>query len=75
MKTLHLIKKSEAMRIMAANPGSRKFPYCTGKYKKMPSELLGSEMKASDDVLAVYAERRSDNFGGYTKLMCVYAAR
>lgn len=71
MKVLHFIKKSEAMRIMVSNQGSRKFPYCTGKYEKTPSEFLGEEAKVSDGTLAVYAERRSDSRGGYTKLMCV----
>lgn len=71
MKVLKFIRKSEALRIADANPGAIKYPYCTGKYKYLPSRYLGEEAKVSDDVLAVYAERRHDSFGPYTKLMCV----
>lgn len=47
-----------------------KYPYCTGKYKPLPASYLGEGVRVSDDVVAVYAERRYDNFGPYTKLMC-----
>lgn len=71
MKVLKFIRKSEALRIADANPDAIKYPYCTGKYKPVPASYLGEEAKVSDDVLAVYAERRYDSFGPYTKLMCV----
>lgn len=71
MKVLKFIRKAEALRIANANPGAIKYPYCTGKYKSLPARYLGEEVKVSDDVVAVYAERRYDSFGPYTKLMCV----
>lgn len=71
MKVLKFISKSEALRIADANPGAIKYPYCTGKYKPKPARFLCKEVKVSDDVLAVYAERRYSRFGPYTKLMCV----
>ncbi|WAK45687.1 hypothetical protein [Klebsiella phage vB_KpnP_BUCT712] len=71
MKVLKFIHKSEALRIVRANPGAIKYPYCTGKYKPLPASYLGEGVRVSDDVVAVYAERRYDNFGPYTKLMCV----
>ena len=74
MKVLKFIRKSEALRIMRAKPGAIKYPYCTGKYKPLPASYLGEEVKVSDDVVAVYAERRYDSFGPYTKLMCVRLA-
>lgn len=71
MKVLKFIRKSEALRIADANPGAIKYPYCTGKYKPLPARYLGEEVRVSDDIVAVYAERRYDSFGPYTKLMCV----
>lgn len=71
MKVLKFIRKSDALRIMRANPGAIKYPYCTGKYKPLPASYLGEGVRVSDDVVAVYAERRYDSFGPYTKLMCV----
>ncbi len=71
MKVLKFIRKSEALRIADANPGSIKYPYCTGKYEPLPARYLGEEVRVSDDIVAVYAERRYDSFGSYTKLMCV----
>lgn len=71
MKVLKFIRKAEALRIADANPGAIKYPYCTGKYKPVPAIYLGEEVKVSDDVVAVYAERRYGSFGPYTKLMCV----
>ena len=71
MKVLKFIRKSEALRIAEANPGAIKYPYCTGKYDPMPARFLCEEVKVSDDVLAVYAERRYGSFEPYTKLMCV----
>lgn len=72
MKVLKFIRKSEALRIADANPDAIKYPYCTGKYKSVPARYLGEEVRVSDEVLALYAERRYDRFGPYTKLMCVY---
>lgn len=48
----------------------------TGKVFKLTAagsirKALGEEVEVSDDVVAVYAERRYDSFGPYTKLMCV----
>lgn len=71
MKVLRFIHKSEALRIADANPGAIKYPYCTGKYDPMPARFLGEEVEVSDDVLAVYAERRYGSFGPHTRLMCV----
>lgn len=71
MKVLKFIRKSEALSIADANPGAIKYPYCTGKYTPLPARYLGEEVRVSDDVVAVYAERRYDSFGPYTKLMCV----
>ncbi|ASV44899.1 hypothetical protein HOS00_gp06 [Klebsiella phage AltoGao] len=71
MKVLKFIRKSEALRIADANPGAIKCPYCTGKYDPMPARVLCEEVKVSDDIVAVYAERRYGSFGPYTKLMCV----
>lgn len=71
MKVLKFIRKSEALRIADANPGAIKYPYCAGKYDLMPARFLCEEVKVSDDVVAVYAERRYGSFGPYTKLMCV----
>lgn len=71
MKVLKFMRKAEALRIADANPGAIKYPYCTGKYKPVPARYLGEEVEVSDDVVAVYAERRYDSLGPYTKLMCV----
>lgn len=71
MKVLKFIRKAEALRIAYANPGAIKYPYCTGKYEPLPAIFLGEEVKVSDDVVAVYAERRYGSFWPHTKLMCV----
>lgn len=71
MKVLKFISKSEALRIADANPGAIKYPYCTGKYEPLPASFLGEWVRVSDDVVAVYAERRYNSFEPYTKLMCV----
>ena len=71
MKVLKFISKAEALRIADANPGAIKYPYCTGKYEPMPARFLGEWVRVSDDVLAVYAERRYNSYEPYTKLMCV----
>lgn len=71
MKVLKFISKSEALRIADANPGAIKYPYCTGKYEPLPESFLGDRVWVSDDVVAVYAERRYNSFEPYTKLMCV----
>ena len=71
MKVLKFMRKAEALRIADANPGAIKCPYCTGKYYLLPARFLCEEVEVSDDVVAVYAERRYNSYEPYTKLMCV----
>jgi len=71
---MHIIKKSEAMKILAAAPKAYKFKYDSGKYKWSGSEAdhVGLEVTDFDGVLCVYVERRSDNDGPYTQLMSIH---
>ncbi|KXS55056.1 MAG: hypothetical protein AWU57_559 [Marinobacter sp. T13-3] len=73
-RTLNIVTKAEATRILNATPGARRFPYCTGKYAWSGSakDYLGRPVEnAPDDVKAVYVERRQDQDGPYAKMMSI----
>lgn len=69
---MKIISKADAMRIHRANPGTRCWKWCTGKYKwhGTAAHYLGREVDAKG-VLAVYIERRQDSDGAYALIMCV----
>lgn len=45
--------------------------FCSGKYRKTPTELVGMEVRALPGVRAVYAVRSKDQHGHYTSLHCI----
>lgn len=44
-----------------------KIKYCTGKYKNSGN---GKKIQVSNDVMAVWSERRTDKWGKYYVLYC-----
>ncbi|ECF6948312.1 DUF987 domain-containing protein [Salmonella enterica] len=70
---MKIISKRRAMAIYRQHPQSRLFRYCTGKYPWSGSvcHWYGRDVQDISGVLAVYAERRRDHHGPYTRLMCV----
>lgn len=70
---MKIIDKKTAMAIQRQYPDSRIFRYCTGKYQWYGSSghYTGQDVAEISGVLAVYAERRRDNHGPYTCLMCI----
>ena len=76
-KTLKLTSKRKADKMLVDSlfsPGGTltRFKYCTGKYKpgKFP---VGREMEVSDDIQAIWAERRRDENGPYVALYCLFS--
>ena len=72
---MKIVKKSEAMKILKSNTGSKIVKFCTGKYKWEGSQKthIGREVVDNQDVLAVYVERRQDSDGPYAQMQCVSA--
>ena len=70
---MKIISKKAALVIQRQHPRSRLFRYCTGKYQWHGSvrHYTGADVQVIFGVLAVYAKRRQDNHGPYTRLMCV----
>jgi|TARA_R100000687_G_scaffold82859_3_gene83602 hypothetical protein len=73
MRTITVTTRSDATRILNATPGARRFPYCSGKYRWDGSakDYIGRSVEVSEEVKAVYVERRSDQHGAYAKMMCI----
>ena len=78
-KSIKITSKRDAMRqslnTLFAGPktATRVWPYCTGKYKWHGSaaHYIGQVLEVSDDVVAVWVERRTDTHGAYAKMMCL----
>ncbi|WP_145573340.1 DUF987 domain-containing protein [Yersinia mollaretii] len=70
---MKIISKSAAMVIHHQHPQSLIFRYCTGKYQwhGRTSYYTGQEVQDITGVLAVFAERRQDRNGPYTRLMSI----
>ncbi|EBX2068288.1 DUF987 domain-containing protein [Salmonella enterica subsp. enterica serovar Java] len=70
---MKIISKRRAMTIYRRYPQSRLFRFCTGRYQWSGSvcHWYGRDVQDISGVLAVYAERRRDHHGPYTRLMCV----
>lgn len=70
---MKIISKSAAMVIHHQHPQSRIFRYCTGKYQwhGSTSYYIGLDVQEITGVLAVFAERRQDRNGTYTRLMSI----
>lgn len=73
MKTITCVSKSKAMKIKAQLPSSYVMKYCNGKYKWSGSAKTyeGNEVTVSDNVQAVWVERRADADGPYARMMCL----
>jgi hypothetical protein len=72
-KTMRIIKKSEAMKILKKTPGAYTFNWCTGKYVwKGEKEHVGGEVyNVTLDVIAIYVQRQVDEDGPYARVKCV----
>lgn len=79
MKTLKIISKKQANDEMikslfqGTRTATNKMKYDSGKYKWTGSQkdYIGKECKVSDDVVALWVERRADKNGAYAQLMCL----
>lgn len=74
LRTVNITTKAEAMAFLRSTPNCRRFPYCTGKYKWEGSAkpYFGRPIQSvSDEVKAIYVERRADQHGPYAKMMCI----
>ena len=79
MKVLQITTKTKADAILVDslfNPVNgrtlNRMKYCTGKYK--PGAYVGTDVRVSDDVHAVYTSRQRDKDGPFIRLMCVCEA-
>lgn len=70
---MKIISKRRAMTIYRQYPESRIFRYCTGKYQwhGSTSYYTGLDVQEIAGVLAIFAERRQDRNGPYTRLMSI----
>lgn len=76
MKTLAIQTRSDAMKVAEANPSAIRMKYDSGKYTWHGSQAhyVGREEKVSDEILALWVERRTDSNGPYAQVMC-YTSR
>jgi len=72
MKKTQIVSKSVAKAVKNQNPTASAMPYDRGKYKP-DSVFLGMLVNASDDVLAVWEEKRQDKYGKFKVLRCLVA--
>jgi len=68
---MKIIAKQDAMRMRAPGDGTRLIKYDCGKYDTSIDDCIGKRVRQFDGIIAVYAERRTDQDGAYTQLMCV----
>ena len=76
-QTLTITTKAKATAILNATPGARRFKYCAGKYHWDGSakRYIGTTVeRVSDEVKAIWVERRSDTDGPYACMMCITTA-
>lgn len=73
MKKVTISKRSSAKKMIAKHPNASVYKFCTGKYKWHGSEshYVGQQYDASDKIVAIWVERRTDTHGPYALLMCL----
>nr|WP_206609268.1 DUF987 family protein [Vibrio cholerae] len=71
MKTIQIIKRSDAMRIAKDHPVATIEKYCSGKYQWHGNQehYIGRQEKVPERILALWVERRSDRNGAYAQVM------
>jgi hypothetical protein len=81
MKTIQICSKRDAENLIVASLFTpvngrtlSKSRFDRGKYRTNPdTPYIGRTLEVSDDVCAVYPERRRDAHGAYIALFCVYS--
>ncbi len=71
---MKVISRTEAMKIKAANPGSRRLRYDSGKYRWTGSvkDYVGREVEYNiPGILAIYPQCQADADGKYVRLHCI----
>ena len=74
---MKIIKRSEALKMLKSNDNYVKEKYCNGHYKWTGKEAdyIGKTVRKllikDEEMIAVYVERRQDNSGVYTRVMCI----
>jgi hypothetical protein len=70
VKTIAVVSRANALKLLAQTPGTIDILYCSSKYapKAFP---VGREIEVLDHVVAVYSNRGKDSWGPYSKLRCI----
>ncbi|NAX34113.1 DUF987 family protein [Vibrio sp. V27_P1S3P104] len=70
---MKITKRSDAMKIANEHQTARIGKYDSGKYIWQGSQdhYVGKEEKVSDEILALWVERRTDRDGPYAQVMCL----
>lgn len=69
---MNIVSKSSAIKLLGREQGEvplEKVRFDLGKYKGVPGDYVGREVRAIEGVVAVWPERRTDRDGPYVALM------